>query len=122
MPVKITIMPNGLIAKAPVEPLTRLQKEIEVRMAASGTEVIVLHRITNRSFFPLEYSAWALTMMAPGGIAITGFPPRGKHPANLEATIPRWIWAYPNLHAKRWSSTKTYLPLRQPRATSKAQM
>src|SRR5437879_7564440 len=70
MPVEITITPNGLIAKAPVEPLTSLQKEIEVRMAASGTEVIVLHRITNRSFFPLEYSAWALTMMAPGGIAV----------------------------------------------------
>ncbi len=34
MPVEITITANGLIAKAPVEPLTSLQKEIEVRMAA----------------------------------------------------------------------------------------
>src|SRR5437868_14952154 len=113
MPVEITITPNGLIAKAPVEPLTSLQKEIEVRMAASGTEVIVLHRITNRSFFPLEYSAWALTMMAPGGIAITGFPPRGKHPANLEATNPLVMWAYTNLSDKRWVFTKKYLALRQ---------
>src|SRR5580693_524463 len=88
MPVEITITANGLIARAPVEPLTSLQKEIEVRMATSGTEVIVLHRITNRSLFSLEYSVWALTMMAPGGIAISGFPPRGRHPANLEATNP----------------------------------
>ena len=121
MPVEITITPNGLIAKAPVEPLTSLQKEIEVRMAASGTEVIVLHRITNRSFFPLEYSAWALTMMAPGGIAITGFPPRGKHPANLEATNPLVMWAYTNLSDKRWVFTKKYLALRQDPANSEAQ-
>jgi hypothetical protein len=34
-----------------VEPLTSLQKEIEARMAPTGTEVTVLHRITNRSLF-----------------------------------------------------------------------
>src|SRR5437016_1713156 len=117
MPVEITITPNGLIAKAPVEPLTSLQKEIEVRMAASGTEVIVLHRITNRSFFPLEYSAWALTMMAPGGIAITGFPPRGKHPANLEATILWVLWPTPTWQANPWSSRKNTWPCARTRAT-----
>src|SRR5271156_2209102 len=41
VPVEITITATGLIAKAPVEPLTSLQKEIEVRMAATGTEVTV---------------------------------------------------------------------------------
>src|SRR5438876_3023461 len=56
VPVEVTITANGLIAKAPVEPLTSLQKEIEVRMAPSGTEATVLHRITNRSLFTLEYS------------------------------------------------------------------
>jgi len=82
-------------------------------MAPSGTEVTVLHRITNRSLFSLEYSAWALTMMAPGGIAISGFPPRGKHPANLEATNPLVMWAYTNLSDKRWIFTKKYLTLKQ---------
>ncbi len=121
MPVEITITANGLIARAPVEPLTSLQKEIEVRMAPSGTEVTVLHRITNRSLFPLEYAVWALTMMAPGGIAITGFPPRGKHPANLEATNPLEMWAYTNLSDKRWVFTKKYLALRQDPGNSEAQ-
>src|SRR6516164_8475714 len=40
----ITPTLRGLIARAPVEPLTKLEKEIEVSMAASGTEVTVSHR------------------------------------------------------------------------------
>lgn len=121
VPVEITITADGLIARAPVEPLTSLQKEIEVKMAASGSEVIVFHRITNHSLFTLEYSAWALTMMAPGGIAIAGFPPRGKHPANLEATNPLVMWAYTNLSDKRWVFTKKYLTLKQDPTNSEAQ-
>ena len=121
VPVEITITANGLIARAPVEPLTSLQKEIEIRMAPSGTEVTVLHRITNRSLFSLEYSVWALTMMAPGGIAISGFPPRGHHPANLEATNPLVMWAYTNLSDKRWTFTRKYLTLKQDANNSEAQ-
>jgi len=121
VPVEITTTANGLIARAPVEPLTNLQKEIEVRMAAAGTEVTVLHRITNRSLFSLEYSVWALTMMAPGGVAISGFPPRGKHPANLEATNPLVMWAYTNLSDKRWVFTNKYFALKQDPKNSEAQ-
>src|ERR1700751_775694 len=52
--VEVTVTGNGVIARAPVEPLTSLQKEIEVRMASTGTEVEVAHRITNRSLFTLK--------------------------------------------------------------------
>jgi hypothetical protein len=105
--------PTGPIARAPVETVSSLQKEIEVSMAPSGTEVTVFHRITNRSLYTLEFAPWALTMMAPGGVAITGFPPRGKHPANLEATNPLVMWAYTNLADKRLTFTRKYLLLRQ---------
>jgi hypothetical protein len=60
VPVTITVTPAGLVARAPVEPLTMLQKEIEVSMAPSG-EVTVSHRITNRSLFTLEFSPWTFT-------------------------------------------------------------
>jgi hypothetical protein len=113
VPVEITPTPTGLIARAPVETVSSLQKEIEVSMAPSGTEVTVFHRITNRSLYTLEFAPWALTMMAPGGVAITGFPPRGKHPANLEATNPLVMWAYTNLADKRLTFTRKYLLLRQ---------
>jgi hypothetical protein len=113
VPVQITPTSTGLIARAPVEPLTSLQKEIEVSMSASANKVTVTHRITNHSLFPLEFSAWALTMMAPGGLEIVSFPPRGHHPANLEATNPLVMWAYTNLADSRWKYTKKYLTLKQ---------
>jgi hypothetical protein len=104
-----------------MEPTTQLQKEIEVSMAPSGPQVTVSHRIWNRSLFTLEFSPWALTMMAQGGIAITAFPPRGKHPINLEATNPLVMWAYTDLSDKRLSFTKKYLLLRQDPANPSAQ-
>ncbi len=121
--VAVEIIPtaNGLIARAPVEPVSSLQKEIEVSMAPSGTDVTVKHRITNRSLYTLEFSPWTLTMMAPGGVAISGFPPRGKHPINLEATNPLVMWAYTNLADKRLTFTRKYLLLRQDPAISEAE-
>jgi hypothetical protein len=121
VPVAIEVTPTGLIAREPIEPLTNLQKEIEISMASSGTVVTVSHRITNHSLFALEFSPWALTMMAQGGTAVTGFPPRGKHPINLEATNPLVMWAYTNLADPRWKFTKKYLMLRQDPKNSEAQ-
>jgi hypothetical protein len=113
VPVEIKVTPTGLVARAPVEPLSMLQKEIEVSMSPSGTGVVVSSRITNRSLYPLEFSPWVLTQMTEGGLAISGFPPRGKHPINLEATNPLVMWAYTNLADKRWKFTKKYLTLQQ---------
>jgi hypothetical protein len=119
--VEIHTTPTGLVAREPVEPLTGLQKEIEVSMAPSGTGVTVAHRVANRSLFALEYAPWALTMMAQGGIAVTGFPPRGHHPANLEATNPLVMWAYTNLADPRWTFTRKYMALRQDPNNAEAQ-
>ena len=121
VPVEIQTTLTGIIAREPVEPLTKLQKEIELRMAESGARMTVINRITNRGLFPLTFSAWALTMMAPGGVAISGFPPRGKHPTNLEATNPLVMWAYTNLADPRWKFTIKYLILRQDPSNADAQ-
>jgi hypothetical protein len=121
VPVDVKVTASGLVAREPVEPLTGLQKEIEVAMDRSGTGVTVSHRVTNKSLFALEYAPWALTMMAQGGTAVTGFPPRGHHPQNLEATNPLVMWAYTNLADSRWTFTKKYMALRQDPHNSEAQ-
>src|SRR6059058_2512860 len=53
--VEIQITAAGLVARAPIEPLTNLQKEIEISMSPRGTSVTVSHRITNHSLFALEF-------------------------------------------------------------------
>jgi hypothetical protein len=120
-PVQIELGADGLTAREPIEPLTKLQKEIEIHLASSGADVTVIHRIANHSLFPLEYSVWAMSMMAQGGVAITGFPPRGKHPIDLAATNPLVMWAYTDLSDPRWKLTKKYLTLRQSPNVAEAQ-
>lgn len=112
-PVQVEVIADGVVATEPVEPLTKLQKAIAVHLAPTGTDVTVTQRITNKTLFPLEFSVWAMSMMAQGGVTITGFPPRGRHPIDLAATNPLVMWAYTDLSDKRWTFTKKYMMLRQ---------
>ncbi len=121
VPVAIKVTPTGLIATAPVEPLTKLQKAIEISMEPTGTKVTVSHRITNHGLFPLEFAPWVLTMMAQGGMVVSGFPPRGTHPKDLAATNPLVMWAYTDLSDPRWKFTKKYMTLKQDPNNSNAQ-
>lgn len=117
-PIKIDVHGDVLVATEPVEQLTGLEKQITVRMAATGNTVEILHRIRNTNRKAVELSPWGLTVMAQGGIGFTGFPPRGKHPEVLPPTNPLVMWAYTDFSDKRWTFTKKYLALRQdPKAT-----
>ena len=112
-PVQIAIKGDVLTAIEPVEPLTGWQKTIVVKMASAGSAVEVLHRIKNAGKQSIEIAPWALTMMAQGGVAVHGFPPRGKHPEVLGPTNPLVMFAYTNLSDHRWRFTKKYLMLHQ---------
>jgi hypothetical protein len=112
-PVHIEVHGGILTATQPVESLTGYEKQIIVKLAVQGSAVEVRHRIRNAGKQPAELAAWALTMMAQGGVAIHGFPPRGKHPEVLYPTNPLVMWAFSNLSDPRWKFTKKYLMLRQ---------
>ncbi len=120
-PVQVTVLADGLTLTQAVEPETGLQKQITVRLEPTGSRVTVIHRITNTGGWPVDFASWALTMMAPGGTAFTGFPPRGTHPEVLEPTNPLVMWAYTNLGDPRWKYTLKYLSLMQDPANASPQ-
>lgn len=120
-PVRIEIKGGILVATQPVEKETGIEKQIEVRMDARGSGVTVVHRLKNTGVMPLEFAAWALTMMAPGGVGVTGFPPRGTHPEMLQPTNPLVMWAFTDLSDPRWQFLKKYLILRQDPAKASPQ-
>ena len=116
-PVKVTVKGSVVEARQPVDS-AGLEKRIIIKLAPSGSNVELIHRIKNTTPWAVEFAPWALTMMAPGGRAITGFPPRGTHPEDLLPTNPLVMWAYTDLSDKRWRVTKKYLTLKQdPKAT-----
>lgn len=111
--VDIQAHSDGLTATAPVEAASGLQKEIEIRLAASGSGVTLIHRMTNRSAQDQTFAPWALTVMAPGGVAIAGIPARAEYPENLQPTNPIVLWAYTDLSDARWRLMRKYISLRQ---------
>lgn len=112
-PVRIEVKGGALIATPPLEKEVGLQKQIEVRLAASGSAVEVIHRVTNRNVWTVELSPWVLSMMAQSGVGITGLPPRGTHPEMLAPSNPLIIWHFTHLSDPRWKFTKKYIMLRQ---------
>jgi hypothetical protein len=111
-PVEIESAGGVLTATQPVEPSTGLRKQLVIRLAAQGTRVEVLHRMQNTFSSALEVSPWALSMMASGGTAVTGFPPRASHADMLAPTNPLVMWAFTDLSDKRWTFLEKYLVLR----------
>lgn len=111
-PVKATVHGNSITLLQPVEKETGLQKEITVELAASGTDVKVTHRIENTGSKTRRLSVWALTQMAPGGMAVAAFPPRGTHDEILLPTNPLTMWAYTDFSDPRWHFTKKYIVLK----------
>lgn len=113
-PVDVRIQGGSTIElTAPVEPLSGLRKTLLIRLASVGSSVMVHHRIENTLAWDIELAAWPLTMMAPGGVGVTGFPPRGTHPEMLAPTNPLVMWAFTNFADPRWTITARYLALRQ---------
>jgi hypothetical protein len=111
-PVEIEVRHGVLTATQPIEPSTGLRKQLVIGLADSGTGVKVLHRMQNTLPFAISFAPWALTIMAPGGTAVTGFPPRARHEDVLSPTNPLVMWAFTNLSDSRWTFLERYLVLR----------
>ena len=114
---------NGstLVLDQPIEPTTGLSKRISITLSETGSDVELVHHIYNHTLFELEFAAWALTVMAPGGVAVTGFPPRGEHPKDLLPSNPLVMWPYTDFSDQRWKFTKKYLILKQDPAAAEPQ-
>jgi len=112
-PISAVVKGDVIELTGKVEKETGLEKRMIVKLAPSGSDVEVVHRITNKAGKAREFAPWTLTMMAQGGTAIVAFPPRGTHPHDLLPTNPLVMWAFTDFTDKRWQFTKKYLLLRQ---------
>jgi hypothetical protein len=61
---------DTILLRQEVEAATGIQKELDVTLAGAGTEVTLVHRLTNRGLWPVRLAAWGITVMAPGGVEV----------------------------------------------------
>src|SRR5690606_5121730 len=101
-----------LTATAATEAETGIRKQLLVRMAPVGSAVTVIHTLTNTLPWPIELAPWAISMMAQGGIVITGFPRRSDAQDQLRPSNPLAMWSYSNFADPRVTLTRGYLVMR----------
>jgi hypothetical protein len=112
-PVRLEQVGDVVRLIQPPETTTGIQKEIDLRLSPDQAQVDVIHRLRNTGLWAVELAPWALTMMAPGGVAIIPLPPRGSHAENLLPTGTLALWAYTDMTDPRWTWGRQYVLLRQ---------
>lgn len=116
-PVTAAQLGQTLRVTQAADQVTQTEKSIELRFGSAG-QVVVTHRLTNRSHAPVQLAPWAITVMDEGGVAIIPLPPRGVHPESLSASSILTLWPYTDLSDSRWTWGQKYILLRQtPSAT-----
>jgi hypothetical protein len=99
-----------------------IQKEIDVKLAPTGSKVSLTHRIQNIGSAPTELAPWALSVMAPGGIEVIPLPPKHPHPgsaknaksaADFAPAFVMVLWPFTDLQDPRWHFGSRFLTLRQ---------
>jgi hypothetical protein len=99
-----------------------VQKEIDIRLAPSGSRVELVHRISNVGAKECQLAPWALTVMAPGGLEIIPLPPKKPHPGLPSAAASpddyasnqqMVLWPFFDFTDTRWSFGRRYITLRQ---------
>ena len=112
-PVAHEFVDGALRITQPVEPTTGIEKQMEIRLAPSGSRVEVLHRLVNRGAWEVELAPWALTVMAPGGFAVIPQEPFKAHTEELLPARPLVLWPYVDMADPRWTWGTRFVILRQ---------
>jgi hypothetical protein len=109
-PITYELLDDGVILTGNREEKSGMRKQITIRVPSDAADVQVTHRITNQSFWPVELTAWALSVMAPGGLALW---PNTKLDTGFLPNSALITWPYTNLEDSRFQIHKDNMTLRQ---------
>lgn len=113
---------GGVRITPPADKPYGIQKQLDISLAPSGSQVKVVHRVTNVGTEPTELSPWGVSVMAPGGVEIIPLPPHRPHPGpTRNAKSPKdyapsfqlAVWPYLDFKDPRWTFGSKYLLLAQ---------
>jgi hypothetical protein len=111
-PVEREVSGATILLRQAVEPKVGIQKALAVTLDPSGTHVTVRHILTNRTSWPVELAAWAMSIMNGGGTAILPQEPYVDQPHNLLPVRPLVLWSYTDLSDPRFAIGPKYIRVR----------
>jgi hypothetical protein len=104
---------SDIILTAPIEEVTKLQKQLCVHLDAKRNHAQVVHTIINRSTTKLKLAPWAISVLAPGGRVIVPQEPFIPHSMSVLPVRPLVLWSYSEMQDARWSWGNRFIQLRQ---------
>lgn len=109
-PVNWTAIDGGIRVSQPLEKWTQVKKEMDITMSLNSNKVKVIHKLTNKGPWPIEYAAWAISVMAAGGVLIIPQPVRdtGLLPNRMVS-----LWAYSKMNDPRVYWGDRYIAIKQ---------
>ena len=112
-PLEVTPAPDGsgLHLLQPID-ATGLQKDLTITLGPKPGQAQVTHGVRNHGLWPVELAPWAISAMAPGGVAVLPLPPRGPHPDHLLPTSTLSLWPYTDLSDPRYTFGRRHVLLR----------
>lgn len=95
-------------------PGTHLQKELEIELANTGSQVRITHRITNHDKQPTHLAPWSPTVMRSQGRVILPFSPRVAMDKDHYLPVGSFgIWSFTDFADPRWVFGTSFIQLRQ---------
>jgi hypothetical protein len=111
-PVEIEARGGTVLASAPVEASTGIQKAIHLSLAANGPAASIVHLLTNRGLWEVTLAPWALSVMRTGGVAVV--PQPAEEPG--EGLLPNRalaLWPYTDMRDARLNWGRHYIRMHQ---------
>jgi len=113
VPVQILESENAFSIIQEVEKTTSIQKEIRIQFETDGNIIHVVHALRNCGIWPIQFSGWAISMMAPGGKAVIPLPKRIPFPQALVPNLSINIWPYTDVDDERIEFHKDCISIQQ---------
>ena len=110
IPVEVKESDKGVVFSSGTEAGTGIYKSIEIQALKSG-KFKLIHTLRNENLWDIELAAWALTVMAPGGVGI--FPLTEGDKTSLLPNRYISVWSYTSMADSRLEWGDGYILLRQ---------
>lgn len=117
--VPVRVVRQGSVVKfiAPVERkpfATNLQREIDVRMPASGAGLTLIQKVTNRGSRATRFAPWSISVMDQNGTVILPLPPKAPwDKQHFQPVGSLALWSYTDFQDSRWTLGDKYIELHQ---------
>jgi hypothetical protein len=96
-----------------VEKDTGILKEMDIHLSDNSNQLKISHRLVNQNSFSVKLSAWAISAMVPGGVAIIPQEPYGEGNNYLLPGRAMAVWNYTQMNDSRWVWGNKYILAKQ---------